>query len=915
DGVLVADFEDSDYGTNVPIAGSTSVEEGKWYHVAVTFDGTAWAIYLDGNLEATADAGGLVPRADSIQPAAVASALNSSNEPAGFFHGLMDEIRIWDRALSEEELRARTNFEVIAESNLVARWDFSEGTGSVVTSTASGELTGTLMGSSNWVTGSTFTNNVKPSVSLTSPHEGDRYLVGDSIYLSAAAEDPDGSIAEVSFYDNGILIGTDTTEPFEYTYSSAPLGGLHELMAIAKDNQGETTRSSSLTVDVTVGGPTLPGYSVGVVNGGDVDADTDPPVEPAPWAFELTTSPPFAFEGPGTVSGEVGINIDGSPVAFDSGVLLATNYSVLGNIAAADNNLAAFDASGNVFLSMEDNGNPGESDPDTPKESSGASLGFFPYSDGWMGGYFSYNESVISPISSNLPTGVTVEYAQSGLATISGLPTTGNLLVMSVGEGSEIVPSVGQSGADWSVITRDNSSSLESADFGFLYIPETAQQVFSGLVQSDGTLEALNDDLSFVGATVNLGTQGYEVTIGDGSIINPSNSVMFISPDYQNGNAGDNIMSYSSAGNTFVVFSQDLPGLNSQFQSGGFRFVIAPIEPATLNGDEVVILASDDEALENSEDDLVFTFTRSGSTESAIEVTYTVSGTATPGEDFMSLPGSVVIPAGESSASVVVSAEGDIELELAETVVLTITAGDGYSVGTFNAATGEILNAEPLIPTTTLSFQEGVDGYTGQYGKRVGENGVNELGSAVDEYFLDGTPGNADSHDINGIVRFDHIIGSGPGQIPEGAEVINARLYMTTSTVSDAQSGGPYIVDRLIYGVDDSTTWSDLGFDDSTDYEGFEGVRGSSSGLPVAGFAAQEQGQVGEADVTKLVQHWAAGNPNHGFAIYTGGTTNGWSYNTVGNPNPVLRPRLEVTYTMLEVKEYFYEADLSAIIN
>ena len=56
DGVLAADFEDMATGANHPVVGATPVSSNVWHHVAVTYDGTTWRLYLDG--AARRDAGG-----------------------------------------------------------------------------------------------------------------------------------------------------------------------------------------------------------------------------------------------------------------------------------------------------------------------------------------------------------------------------------------------------------------------------------------------------------------------------------------------------------------------------------------------------------------------------------------------------------------------------------------------------------------------------------------------------------------------------------------------------------------------------------------------------------------------------------------------------------------------------------------
>src|SRR5204863_1114635 len=71
----------------------------------------------------------------------------------------------------------------------------------------------------------------------------------------------------------------------------------------------------------------------------------------------------------------------------------------------------------------------------------------------------------------------------------------------------------------------------------------------------------------------------------------------------------------------------------------------------------------------------VLTINRTGSTAGSLTVNYTVSGTATPGSDYTALGGSVVIPAGQASANVTVTVLDDALVELAETVILTLTPG------------------------------------------------------------------------------------------------------------------------------------------------------------------------------------------------------------------------------------------------
>lgn len=53
-GLIIADFEEGGASTtpglNHPVAGQTVIQTNQWYHGAVTFDGTNWALYLNGLL-------------------------------------------------------------------------------------------------------------------------------------------------------------------------------------------------------------------------------------------------------------------------------------------------------------------------------------------------------------------------------------------------------------------------------------------------------------------------------------------------------------------------------------------------------------------------------------------------------------------------------------------------------------------------------------------------------------------------------------------------------------------------------------------------------------------------------------------------------------------------------------------------
>jgi hypothetical protein len=162
--VLCADFEDAVDGTNHPINGTTAIPaDGVWHHAAVTYDGATWRLYLDGNLEATANVG-VAAEATSIQHAGLGTAMTSDGTAAGFFNGLLDEARIWNVARSQTQIQSTINSQLTgATTGLVARWGMNEDAGLSIANSAGGTITGTLTGTNwSWGTSSPFNAALPP---------------------------------------------------------------------------------------------------------------------------------------------------------------------------------------------------------------------------------------------------------------------------------------------------------------------------------------------------------------------------------------------------------------------------------------------------------------------------------------------------------------------------------------------------------------------------------------------------------------------------------------------------------------------------------------------------------------------------------------------------------------------------------
>jgi hypothetical protein len=117
---------------------------------------------------------------------------------------------------------------------------------------------------------------------------------------------------------------------------------------------------------------------------------------------------------------------------------------------------------------------------------------------------------------------------------------------------------------------------------------------------------------------------------------------------------------------------------------------------------------------EDGAPNLVYTVTLNQANPSAATtVNYTISGTATNGTDYATITSPLVIAAGSTTGTITVNPTADATIEADETVILTLNAGAGYTVGVPNSATGTILNDDlPNLTINDVTANEGNAGTT-----------------------------------------------------------------------------------------------------------------------------------------------------------------------------------------------------------
>jgi hypothetical protein len=159
---------------------------------------------------------------------------------------------------------------------------------------------------------------------------------------------------------------------------------------------------------------------------------------------------------------------------------------------------------------------------------------------------------------------------------------------------------------------------------------------------------------------------------------------------------------------------------------------------------------------EDGTSNLIYTFSRTGATTTALTVNYTVAGSATLGTDYTGIATTpavktVTFTANSSTATVTADPTADTSIEANETVELTLATGTGYSIGTTAAVVGTILNDD----VSSL----------GSYSMRatesslllLGKKRINGIGNDLNNIIT----GNSSSNRILGLLGADVLTGGG----------------------------------------------------------------------------------------------------------------------------------------------------------
>jgi Ca2+-binding RTX toxin-like protein len=255
----------------------------------------------------------------------------------------------------------------------------------------------------------------------------------------------------------------------------------------------------------------------------------------------------------------------------------------------------------------------------------------------------------------------------------------------------------------------------------------TASSIYTEEPDTGGTETAFDNDFSKYWNAGDLPTQWIEVDLGKEYALN---TIQLLTAQLPDGNTTHEVwvsnqpIAWSGNGvlaDTIQGFTTSAQWLREDFSNitiGRYVQIKTVASPSWVAWGKIEVYGSNAipsitlavtpvSVLEDGTPNLVYTFTRTGPTTSALTVNYTIAGTATNGTDYATIGTSVIFAANSATATVTVNPTADTTIEANETVVLTLATGTGYTIGTTTAVTGTITNDDPTItlavaPTSVL---------------------------------------------------------------------------------------------------------------------------------------------------------------------------------------------------------------------
>jgi len=228
---------------------------------------------------------------------------------------------------------------------------------------------------------------------------------------------------------------------------------------------------------------------------------------------------------------------------------------------------------------------------------------------------------------------------------------------------------------------------------------------------------------------------------------------------------------------------------------------------------------------------------------------------------------------------------------------ITMTTSDQGNSG----AGGALTDVDTLsIQVGAIRFQQGLGGYADADDTEVRSNAPGT--SYGNSTYLRVDLQNSEDGISQGLIRFDSIFGSAPGQIPYNSTINSASL---TVYASEASSGSTVALHRMLVNWSEASTWNSLAGGIQTN--GAEAAAAADSSLALSGGT----GFMTLSGLAGALQDWSDGAANYGWAMLID-STDGWQFHSSEYGTVIRRPYLTVDFTPPQPPVLDLDADNSS---
>jgi len=222
-----------DTNSNQEITGTSDLRDGNWHHVCATFDRTSTSyVYVNGVQEGSAP---ITDESLSVDNS-ISAFIGKGRGAFGYLDGSIAQVRVHNRALTADEVRASYNGQAVA-------YEYVGGSQDIV---IPGDFTGDLDG---WNAGNSWNSQTNPSNNMVLLATGpDAYcrtaitLVEGKKYRCTYTASSTAGTPQFSYYSDslqafaatsGSSTITDGTNSFEFIYPTASTNGYFYITSVA----------------------------------------------------------------------------------------------------------------------------------------------------------------------------------------------------------------------------------------------------------------------------------------------------------------------------------------------------------------------------------------------------------------------------------------------------------------------------------------------------------------------------------------------------------------------------------------------------------------------------------------------------------------------------------------------------------